>query len=214
MDYEVFESRVMELLFKTDCKLSPQLAAFKIGCPVELARRYLEQMTTNDIVVMEVDDAGVIYFDLPGRPPPTHELLSWTPGEAPPTSHHASTALAHREPVTIQIQHAQPQYILVGGEKSAGLAAALGLFFGPLGMLYSTGLGALVMFLVNLVLVPLTLGLGLLVTAPVCAVWAAQAASEHNRKLLRPAHMAMLPTATAHIVTPPSQPTLPPPRDR
>ncbi|HEY0254079.1 MAG TPA: hypothetical protein VGC41_21270 [Kofleriaceae bacterium] len=59
----------------------------------------------------------------------------------------------------------------------------LALLFGPLGMIYSTGLGALVMFVVNLLLVVAGAGLGLIVTIPICAVWAGIAASNHNDSL-------------------------------
>ena len=44
MEYSVFESRVMELVFKTDQRLTAQLVAFRAGCTVEVARRHLEHM--------------------------------------------------------------------------------------------------------------------------------------------------------------------------
>ena len=75
------------------------------------------------------------------------------------------------------------QTIIVYSPKSAGTAFALGLFFGPLGMLYSTGLGAVVMFVVTSLVAFFTLGFGLLVTQPVCAIWAAMAASSHNTRI-------------------------------
>lgn len=75
------------------------------------------------------------------------------------------------------------QTIVVYTPKSAGTAFALGLFFGPLGMLYSTGLGAVVMFVVSSVVAFFTLGFGLLVTMPVCAIWAALAASSYSTRM-------------------------------
>jgi hypothetical protein len=62
--------------------------------------------------------------------------------------------------------------------KSVWIAALLTLFFGPLGMLYSTVAGALVMFAVY-VFLRLFVG-GLLVWAvwPVCIFWAAMAARD------------------------------------
>lgn len=75
------------------------------------------------------------------------------------------------------------QTIIMYTPKSAGTAFALGLFFGPLGMLYSTGIGAIVMFVVTSVVAFFTLGFGLLVTQPVCAIWAAMAASSYNARI-------------------------------
>ena len=59
---------------------------------------------------------------------------------------------------------------LYGVHSSYGILAVL---LGPLGMAYSTILGAIIMFVVTLVVGVLTLGLGLIVTNPICAVWAA-----------------------------------------
>lgn len=67
--------------------------------------------------------------------------------------------------------------------KSVPLAAVLAFFFGPLGMLYATVLGALIMFLVNIAVAIITLGFGLLLTWPICVLWAAIAASNHNQRL-------------------------------
>ena len=60
--------------------------------------------------------------------------------------------------------------------KSVGLALLLTFFFGPLGMLYSTVTGGVVMFFVSLFVGFFTLGIGLLVTWPICIVWAMVAA--------------------------------------
>lgn len=75
------------------------------------------------------------------------------------------------------------QTIVVYAPKSAGTAFALGLFFGPLGMLYSTGLGAVVMFVVASVVAFFTLGFGLLLVWPICGIWAAMAASSYNTRM-------------------------------
>ncbi|MFA7665490.1 MAG: hypothetical protein WCY32_05160 [Burkholderiaceae bacterium] len=83
-------------------------------------------------------------------------------------------------------------------------AAVLGLFFGPLGMIYSTGIGALIMFMVSLVLLPLTLGAGALFTIPACAIWAAHAATEHNKKLRERAYLQLQPAAPQVQYLPPA----------
>ena len=78
----------------------------------------------------------------------------------------------------------QPQRIVVVPTKSAGLAIILAVIFGPLGLLYSTVTGAIVMFLVNIVVALVTVGFGLILTWPICGVWAAVAVNAYNKKLL------------------------------
>jgi hypothetical protein len=88
-----------------------------------------------------------------------------------------------------QVQQAPPgvvqqtTVIHVGSRKSVVGAVLLALLFGPLGMLYSTVVGALVMFFVNIVVGVATLGLGLIVTVPLGAIWAGIAAGNHNDSL-------------------------------
>jgi len=60
----------------------------------------------------------------------------------------------------------------------------LTIFFGPLGLLYSSVAGGLVMLVVSVVVGFLTLGIGLFVTHPICIIWGAVAASTYNKKLL------------------------------
>ena len=73
---------------------------------------------------------------------------------------------------------------VVVSTKSPGIAILLTILFGPIGMFYSTIGGAIVMLLVTLVVGLLTLGLGLLITWPICILWAALAASSYNRRVL------------------------------
>lgn len=76
----------------------------------------------------------------------------------------------------------QTMAVNVSSSKSVGVAVLLAFFFGPLGMLYSTVLGAVVMFFVNLVVGIPTYGFGLLLTWPGCVIWAAIAANNHNQR--------------------------------
>ena len=82
-----------------------------------------------------------------------------------------------------EVNPSQP-VIVVASTKSMGLAIVLALLFGPLGLLYSSVLAAIVMFVVSIPVAIFTAGLGLLLTQPICAVWAAVAANAHNKKLL------------------------------
>jgi hypothetical protein len=69
--------------------------------------------------------------------------------------------------------------------KSVALAFLLALFFGPLGMLYSTVGGALVMLIVSFFGTICTLGLGLVITWPICIIWSVLAASSYNQRIAR-----------------------------
>lgn len=75
------------------------------------------------------------------------------------------------------------QKVVIAG-KSMAVAILLALFFGPLGMLYSTVMGGVVMIALSLLVGIFTLGFGLFVTWPICVIWAAVATNSHNKKML------------------------------
>lgn len=79
----------------------------------------------------------------------------------------------------------QNQVILVTFRKSIGLSIFLTFMFGPLGMLYSTILGAVVMGIISLIVGVTTFGFGLIITWPICIIWGAVAANSYNKKWLR-----------------------------
>lgn len=66
--------------------------------------------------------------------------------------------------------------------KSVLLALILSFLFGPLGMLYATVAGAVVMFLVNLILLIPTAGLIVLLTWPAGMLWSVMAVSDYNAR--------------------------------
>src|SRR5262245_26725469 len=90
-----------------------------------------------------------------------------------------STSEPSPPPVAVQ----QTTVINVGTQKSVFGAVVLAFLFGPLGMLYSTIVGAVVMFFVSLIIVIPTLGLGLIITLPIGMIWAGFAADSHNKRL-------------------------------
>jgi hypothetical protein len=67
-------------------------------------------------------------------------------------------------------------YIHTRPAKSPGIAIILTVLLGPLGMFYSTIPGGLIMSLVTIIVLPITLGPGILITWPICVLWAAVAA--------------------------------------
>jgi hypothetical protein len=69
----------------------------------------------------------------------------------------------------------------MGKRKSVVLSLVLTFFFGPFGMLYSTGPGALVMMVLYVAIGIPTLGWGLAVLHPIAMIWGAIAADRANR---------------------------------
>lgn len=114
-----------------------------------------------------------------------NEFLSFG-GALQPNSHETAVLGAQRQASdSVQSMIAlQASPLIVIPTKSVGLAIFLGAAFGPLGLLYSTIIGAVVMFLVNIFVGLVTFGFGLFLTWPICAVWAAVAAQAYNRRLL------------------------------
>jgi len=85
--------------------------------------------------------------------------------------------------MTNQAQEAK-QIVVVSATKSMGISILLTVLFGPLGMLYSTIPGAIIMAIVCAVVAVISLGFGLLLAWPICIVWGAVATSTHNKNLL------------------------------
>lgn len=78
------------------------------------------------------------------------------------------------------------QKVLVMDAKSKSVIVAfiLAFIFGPLGMLYVTTSGAIIMMVVSLAVGVITFGFGLVVTWPICVIWACIAASNQNKKAM------------------------------
>lgn len=77
----------------------------------------------------------------------------------------------------------KPNNVVVTSTKNVGIAIILSVLFGPLGMLYATVIGGVIMIFVNLVVGILTFGFGLLLTWPIGIVWAVIATNSYNKKL-------------------------------
>lgn len=87
--------------------------------------------------------------------------------------------------VSSQLQNnIKPATVVIDRTKNIGIAIILTVFFGPLGMLYSTITGAIVMMILSVLIAIVTLGFGLLITWPICIIWAGIAASNHNKQLI------------------------------
>lgn len=79
----------------------------------------------------------------------------------------------------------QPQTVIhIHADKSPGIAILLTVLLGPLGMFYSTITGAIVMLIVSFLVAIVTFGLGLIITWPICIIWAYVAAKKQvNRSV-------------------------------
>jgi hypothetical protein len=109
---------------------------------------------------------------------------SWTDHRHDP---HAVTtmpppAAASGQQIVVNTYVAQSAGGADGGPKSAVVAFVLTFIFGPLGMLYSTVAGGLIMLLADIVLIPLTFGLALPILWPIQLIWAVMAANNANRR--------------------------------
>lgn len=80
-------------------------------------------------------------------------------------------------------QNERPPVIIAQAPKSMGIAILLTVLFGPLGLLYSTVKGGIIMIVVGIVVGVLTLGLGALITWPVAIVWSYIATKKYNEQL-------------------------------
>lgn len=72
--------------------------------------------------------------------------------------------------------------VAVGQKKSMVAALLLTFFFGPLGLLYSTISGALILLVLTVVIGFFTLGIGFFVGWLASMIWAAIAVSSNNKK--------------------------------
>ena len=77
-----------------------------------------------------------------------------------------------------------PQHVVVTQTKSVGISILLTVLFGPLGMLYSTVPGALIMLVISVIVALVTAGIGVVITWPICIIWGAVAVNSYNKRAL------------------------------
>ena len=82
----------------------------------------------------------------------------------------------------------QTNVIIVGKNKSVGAAFLLALLFGPLGLLYATITGGIVMFFAGLILFFLIPIVGGVIAWIGCIIWAVIAAGQSNADLHKKAN--------------------------
>lgn len=77
--------------------------------------------------------------------------------------------------------------VMVASTKSAGVSLLLTLFLGPIGLLYSSISGGIIMLIVDLIFGLMTFGMILFVTWPITMIWGVMAVNSHNKKLMESA---------------------------
>ncbi|MGH7134514.1 MAG: J domain-containing protein, partial [Pirellulales bacterium] len=106
---------------------------------------------------------------------------AWPPSTRNPmTVKNRNTAVAEIMPAVRSAAPVAQEPVAAKPQKSAALAILLAFFFGPLGMLYSDVRGAVVLFIVDVILLLPTLGLILLITWPIGVAWAAIATNNNS----------------------------------
>jgi len=92
------------------------------------------------------------------------------------------TNQTHNQPT-----HGSPQVqqsvVVMGKAKSVGVAFLLAFLFGPLGLLYASVTGGIVMFIAGVIIGIVTIGIGLIFVWVACIIWAVVAADSANKKL-------------------------------
>lgn len=101
----------------------------------------------------------------------------------------AAAALARATPSALH--RAMPPapaapFTVASPRKSVVLAFVLAALFGPFGLFYSSVVGGIVMLVLSGGGALVTFGLALLVSWPVCAVWAVTATLRHNARVTLP----------------------------
>jgi hypothetical protein len=77
----------------------------------------------------------------------------------------------------------QPHHVVVlAKQKSVATALLLSFFFGPLGLLYASVAGGIVMILLSIIIGIFTVGIGLIFTWIVSIIWAVLAVQMSNKK--------------------------------
>lgn len=76
----------------------------------------------------------------------------------------------------------QQTVIIVGKSKSVGMAFLLAFVFGPLGLLYASVSGGIILMILGVIIGFFTLGLGLVFVWIASIIWAVVAANNANGK--------------------------------
>lgn len=74
--------------------------------------------------------------------------------------------------------------VVIMNNKSVGVSLILTFFFGPLGLLYSSIAGGLIMLVVSVILGIFTAGFSIILTTPICMIWGAISTKNYNERII------------------------------
>jgi TM2 domain-containing membrane protein YozV len=63
-----FEQRFLEYAYRSDDRINATAVAHALKIPISEAADQLEDLAARDVLSREVDDQGLVWFELPGRP--------------------------------------------------------------------------------------------------------------------------------------------------
>lgn len=169
-----------ELIYCRNCSNplnSNAFACIKCGLPPLKGRNYCQCCGANThIEAVMCVKCGVILA--------THTEKNAVDVELKPTKYHQP--IQKHQPqhhVAPQSSYTQQNITVIGKQKSVGTAFLLAFLFGPLGLLYASVTGGLIMIVVSIVLGIVTLGVGFILTWIISIIWAVVAANDANSKM-------------------------------
>jgi hypothetical protein len=74
MNERDFERGVLELVFRTNIRITPAAVAYRLGVSVSEAKRGLERLLALGVLELESDGEGHLYYVAPGAERPDKEL--------------------------------------------------------------------------------------------------------------------------------------------
>jgi hypothetical protein len=69
-----FERRFLDLVFRTNLRLTPHVVAYRLGLPFAETKEQLDRLAKAGVAEVEVDAAGVLYYEVPGVERPSRDL--------------------------------------------------------------------------------------------------------------------------------------------
>ena len=74
MNARDFERRFLDLVFRTNLRLTPHVVAYRLGLPFAETKEQLDRLAKSGVAEVEVDAAGVLYYEIPGVERPSRDL--------------------------------------------------------------------------------------------------------------------------------------------
>lgn len=93
-------------------------------------------------------------------------------------------AILNQNRSSLEQQKIQHKIVIIEKQKSVGLAFLFAFLFGPLGLLYASIIGGIIMCVLAIIISIFTLGLGLILVWPISIIWAIIAVSSENKRVL------------------------------